>query len=179
MNRRKMAQGVSLILEGMGVDRNDDNFKKTPQRVARMYEEMLSPKANNWTTFPSTYKNMVVMRGHQLFAFCPHHLMIVEMKAYVGYIPNERVLGLSKLARAVEEHLTRPIMQEELGDLVADHFMERVKPSGVAVVLAGVHGCMRCRGVRSDGDTVTSAMRGVFFTNPPAREEFMRIIGRP
>jgi GTP cyclohydrolase I len=97
----------------------------------------------------------------------------------VGYIPDGRVLGLSKLARAAEVHLTQPVMQETLSDLIADGLDDRLRPKGVAVIIRGIHGCMRHRGVRTAGDVVTSAVRGVYLTNPSARDEFMRIVGKP
>jgi GTP cyclohydrolase I len=144
-----------------------------------MYAEFLTPRANNWTLFPSTYENMVVLRGHRVVALCPHHLLPVELRAYVAYIPTRRVLGLSKLARAVEQHLTVPVLQEELGDRVADSLDQALTPKGVAVVLAGQHGCMQHRGVRTAADVVTSAVRGIFLTNPSVRDEFFRLIGTP
>lgn len=179
VDKKKMEAGVKLILQGMGVDLEDSNFRDTPRRVAKLYEKMLSPNANNWTTFPSPTKGMIVLRGHKVYALCPHHLLPVELRAYVAYIPNERVLGLSKLARAVEQHLTKPIMQEELGDAVADTLEERLQPQGVAVVLAGEHGCMKYRGVLTDGDVATSHMRGLFLHAPQTRAEFEHLIGRP
>jgi GTP cyclohydrolase I len=179
MNTKKIEAGVKLILQGMGVDLNDPNFIDTPRRVACLYKEILTPQENNMTTFPSKYDSMVILRGHQVVALCPHHLMPVELRCYVAYVPNKQVLGLSKLARVVEQHLTKPIMQEELCDLVVDELNRTLDPKGVACVLAGEHGCMRHRGVRTDGDVVTSSVRGVYLTNPAAREEFLRLIGKP
>jgi GTP cyclohydrolase IA len=174
-------QGVGEILEGLvGPDWSDDpNFVDTPRRVAKLFAEMLTPQENNWTAFPAETADLIVLRNHRVVALCPHHLQPVEVRAYVGYIPNELTIGLSKLARAVEEHLTRPLMQEDLGHLIADTLEAKLKPKGVGVVLAGVHGCMRYRGVESEGDVVTSVMRGVLLLNPAARQEFMQIIGRP
>lgn len=163
----------------MEVDLNDSNFKETPERVARMYQEMLTPPDNNFAQFPSPTKGMIILRGHRVFAICPHHLMPVELKAYVGYIPKKNVLGLSKLARIVEQHLTRPIMQEELGDLVADTLYNDLGCEGSAVVLAGAHGCMRYRGIQTQGDVVTRALRGLFFHSPQTRAEFDASIGVP
>src|SRR5690242_2746154 len=128
IDQKLIAQGAALILKGMGVDVKDPNFVKTPERVARMYTELLTPDENNMSTFPSTYDNMIILRGHRVFAICPHHLLPVELQAYVAYIPNEKVLGLSKLARVVEQHLTKPIMQEELADLTADSLNTAIKP---------------------------------------------------
>lgn len=175
----KIERGVKLILEGMSCDMKDPNFKDTPARVARLYREILSPQKNSMTVFPSKYDSMVILRGHQVTALCPHHLMPVTLRCYVGYIPNKQVLGLSKLARVVEQHLTKPIMQEELCDNVADTLNSTLDPKGVACVIAGEHGCMKHRGVKTDGDVVTSSMRGVFLTNIAAREEFLRLIGTP
>lgn len=176
-----MESGIRLVLQGMGVDLKDENFKDTPRRVARLYEEILTPNSNNWTSFSSKTKGMVVLRGHRVTALCPHHLMPVELRCYVGYVPKKRVLGLSKLARIVEEHLTRPIMQEELGDLVADSLFDAngLNAQGVAVVLTGKHGCMRYRGVETEGDVVTSTVRGLFMHSDATRDEFLRIIGTP
>jgi GTP cyclohydrolase I len=174
-----MAKGVRILLEGMGVDLKDANFRGTPERVAKMYAEMLTPPHNNWTTFPAESADMIIIRNHNVTAICPHHLMPVDVTAYVGYIPNELTVGLSKLARVIEEQLTTPLMQEDLGHLIANTLEEKLHPKGVGVVLACVHGCMKFRGVETHGDVVTSIMRGVFLHVPSARSEFLQLIGRP
>jgi GTP cyclohydrolase I len=171
-------EGVALILEGIGADLNDRNFKDTPARVARMYRELFTPRENTYATFPERHNSLILLRGHTVHGVCPHHLVPVEMRVYVGYIPRREVLGLSKLARVAEEPLTGPIMQETYTDLVADKLLARTKAKGVGVVVAGRHGCMQHRGVKTEGDVVTSAMRGVFLKNHPAREELLRLIGR-
>lgn len=175
----KLERGVRLILEGMNVDLSDRNYKDTPKRVARMYQEMLSPNRNNLNTFPERHDNMVILRGHQVFGLCPHHLLPVEMRVSVAYIPRGKVLGLSKLCRAVEEHLTTPVLQEALTDEIARSLHQRLDPLGVAVVVVGIHGCMRYRGVRTTADVITSAVTGVFRNVPGAREEFLRLVGSP
>jgi len=174
-----MEQGVEILLRGMGVDLSDPNFEGTPARVAKLYKEMLTPPVNNWKTFPAQVSDLVVLRGHKVFALCPHHLMPVECTAYVGYIPNKLTIGLSKLARVVEEQLTKPLMQEDLGHLIANAIEEKLEPKGCGVVLTGVHGCMKFRGVETTGDVVTSDMRGVLLLNASARSEFLQLIGRP
>lgn len=179
MDTKKIEKGVRLILQGLDLDLTESNYRDTPKRVARLYKEMLTPQRNNWTAFPSPTTGVILLRGHRIFAICPHHLQVVELRAYVAYIPRDRVLGLSKLARVVEQHLTRPIMQEELGDLTANSIDTQLQPQGVAVILAGQHGCMRYRGIETDGDVVTSAMRGLFLHSPAARDELLRLIGRP
>lgn len=179
MNLVDMEKGIALFLTGMGLDLNDPNYNDTPGRVARMYAEMLTPEENNWRTFPAERSDLVILRGHRIVAICPHHLQPVELRCCIGYIPNKLTCGLSKLARAAEEQLTRPIMQEDLGHAIADSLEAKLEPKGVAVVLAGVHGCMRFRGIRSTGDVITSEMRGVFLLNPAARTEFLDLVGTP
>jgi GTP cyclohydrolase I len=179
LNMKLLEKGALTLLQGMGVDLKDSNFKDTPKRVARMYAQLLTPQENNWRTFPSPTKGMIVLRNHTVFALCPHHLLPVELKAHVAYITGDKVLGLSKLARVVEQHLTEPIMQEELGEKTADSLMDALQPQGVAVILSGSHGCMRYRGIETTGDVVTRCLRGLFLHSPAAREELDSTIGRP
>jgi GTP cyclohydrolase I len=177
-----MEEGIKLLLTGMlngNSWQTDPNFMDTPRRVSKMFMEMLSPQENNWTAFPAQSADMVVLRNHKVIALCPHHLQPVEVKCFIGYIPNKTTIGLSKLARVVEQFLTIPIMQEDLANAVANELNTRLDPRGVGVVLSGIHGCMRFRGVESDGDVVTSVMKGQLLLNPAAREEFFHIIGRP
>jgi GTP cyclohydrolase I len=142
-----------------------------------MFREMLTPQRNNWRTFPTTASDLVVLRNHRVVALCPHHLQPVEFKCNVGYIPGDKTVGLSKLARAVEEQLFRPILQEDLAERVAQEIEKRLRPKGTGVVLVGRHGCMSFRGVESDGDVVVSVMKGVLLLNPAARSEFLQLIG--
>jgi GTP cyclohydrolase I len=158
---------------------DDPNFARTPERVAKMYRELLTPQPNNWATFPSKYSDMIILRGHNVVGLCPHHLMPVRMSCFVGYIPGKHMLGLSKLARVVEECLTRPLMQEDLTHMVAERLESGLDPKACGVVISGRHGCMDLRGVETSGDVVTSCMKGQFLLNPSARDEFFRIIGRP
>jgi GTP cyclohydrolase I len=178
LDRAKIERATQLLLEGLGQDPKDPDYKDTPRRVFRLWKELLTPKRVNYTSFRKheAYGNMVILRGHQVIGVCPHHLLPVDMRIYVGYIPDKEVLGLSKLARVAEEQLTDPITQEALTERVAARLRETIEPKGVAVIISGRHGCMRYRGVKTDADIVTSAMHGVFLTNPPAREEFMRIV---
>lgn len=173
---KQMAAGVRLLLRGMGVDLKDPNFKGTPERVAKLYNEMLSPSKNNWATFPARRAGMVILRNHKVFGLCPHHLMPVELRCFIGYIPGRETLGISKLCRVAEEHLTMPVLQEDLGEQIAQKLNDTISPQGVAVVLAGIHGCMRFRGVETEGDIVTSGMRGLFMHSETTRLEFLTLI---
>jgi len=176
-----MTKAIALLLDGMGIPnwREDPNFRDTPGRVAKMFEEMLTPEKNTWTAFPAKSADLIIVRGHGVIALCPHHLQPVEITAYVGYIPNKMTVGISKLARVVEEQLTVPMMQEDLASRVADAVEAKLEPKGTGVVLSGIHGCMKFRGVESESDTVVSVMRGVLLLNPTARTEFLQLIGRP
>jgi len=179
MDIKKMEKGVELLLDGMGVDRDDLNFRGTPARVARMFREMCTPTESHWAAFPASSSDLVLLRGHRVVGLCPHHLQPVEYTCSVGYVPNELTVGLSKLARVVEQQLVAPILQEDLANDVADALNEKLKPKGVGVVIAGRHGCMAFRGVRTDGDVVVSVMKGVLLLNPAARMEFLQLTGRP
>jgi GTP cyclohydrolase I len=143
-----------------------------------MYEELFTPRTNNFATFPERHDSMVILRGHLVHGVCPHHLLPVEMRVYVAYIPDREVLGLSKLARVAETPLTGPVLQEVYTDAVADLLLERTRAKGVGVVVVARHGCMQCRGVRTTADVVTSALRGQVLMNPSTRDEFLRLIGR-
>jgi len=179
VNQKKVAEGVRLILEGINADATDRNYRDTPGRVARMYHEMFSPPRNTLTAFDESHGNMVILRGHRVFGMCPHHLLPVEMRVSLAYIPDGRVLGLSKLCRAIDEHLTAPVMQETLTDAIAISLHKRLRPLGVGVVIVGQHGCMRYRGVRTDADVITSSVTGVFRDVASARDEFLRLVGGP
>lgn len=179
-NEAKTRKAIEkLLLEGFGVDLKDPHYADTPSRVARMYAEMFTPRPNNMRTFPVEHGGLVLLRDHRAFAVCPHHLLPFEMRVSVGYIPHKKVLGLSKLARVVEAQLGAPILQEALTDAVAWDLQHRTDAKGSGCVVVGQHGCMRCRGVRTTGDVVTSSMQGVLLLNPTARQEFMSLIGRP
>ena len=170
---------AQLITKGFGIDLKDPNYSDTPKRVARMYADLFSPPANNFRTFPVTHGGLVLLRNHRAYGVCPHHLLPFEMRVHVGYIPNKQVLGLSKLARVVESQLGAPILQETLTDSVAYDLYHRTEAKGAGCIVVGEHGCMRCRGVRTTGDVVTSSMQGVFLLNESARAEFLRLVGRP
>lgn len=174
-----MEKGVRLLLEGMGCDVEDPNYVATPARVARMYLELFTPAPASYTTFPYGHAGLVLLRNHRAFGVCPHHLLPFEMRLHIGYIPNKRVLGLSKLARIAEAHLTGPVLQEKFTDDVAYHLYKETDAKGAGCVISSEHGCMQCRGIKTTGDVVTSSMHGVFLLNPTAREELLRLIGRP
>lgn len=144
-----------------------------------MYTELFTPPPATLATYPTKNGGLIVLRNHRLFGVCPHHLLPFEMRVHIGYIANKYLIGLSKLARIAEAQLTRPILQEDFTNAVADDLQRRTDAHGSGVVVASEHGCMQCRGVRTTGDIVTSSMHGVLLLFEAPRLEFMSIIGRP
>jgi len=186
-SRQKIRRGVIAILEGLGyVDwKTNQNLKGTPERVARMFEEMAvfdqSYIDSTWKAiFPSPNEQMLILRGVSAVGMCPHHLMPIRYRAAIAYIPRSSVLGLSKLARLVEGYCRQLILQEDVTDYIAEALQKKLDPRGVMVVLEGSHGCMSYRGVKQhEAVTTTSAVRGVFRDpSEKARDEFLALIGR-
>lgn len=173
---------VRTILRAVGEDVNRDGLLDTPARVARMYEEMfaglhLDPARHLETTFPEDYDEIVLVRDIPFTSMCEHHLLPFTGVAHVGYLPNGRVVGLSKLARVVEEVARRPQVQERMTQTVADMLEEKLGTKGAAVVIESEHSCMALRGVRKAGTlTVTSSLRGIFRTSPASRAEVLSLI---
>lgn len=175
-------QAVRMILEAVGEDPDRDGLLETPRRVAKMYAEMFSgltqdPARHLQVTFPENYDEVVLVRDIRFASMCEHHLLPFSGVAHVAYIPNGRVTGLSKLARVVDEVSRRPQVQERLTQQVADLIETELESKGVAVIVSAEHSCMSIRGVRKPGSqTVTSAVRGLFKTNPASRAEVMSLI---
>lgn len=167
-DREKIKKGVELILEGIGEDKNREGLLETPDRIARMYEEIfagmeLDAEEILSKTFTVDNNEMVIEKDIVFYSTCEHHFMPFYGKAHVAYIPNGRVVGLSKLARTVEVYAKRPQIQEQLTGQVADALMEHLNPKGVMVMMEAEHMCMTMRGVKKPGSkTVTFAMRGAF-----------------
>ncbi|MEF2846146.1 MAG: GTP cyclohydrolase I FolE [Eggerthellaceae bacterium] len=170
MDLEKIEQGVRLILEGVGEDPNREGLLKTPERVARMYQECFAglyedPSKLFETTFDEHYEEMVIVHDIPFYSMCEHHLAPFFGKAHVAYIPAKsgRICGISKLARLVEVFARRPQVQERLTSQVADTLMKELHPQGVIVVMEAEHLCMSMRGVKKpSAKTTTSAVRGIF-----------------
>lgn len=182
MDRQKIMAAVQSILEAIGEDPQREGLIDTPRRVADMYAEVFSgiksdPGSYLKVGFEEHHKEMVVLRDIPFTSLCEHHLLPFVGKAHVGYIPAGRIVGLSKLARVVEGYARRPQLQERLTSQIADTIIEELNPVGVGVVIEAQHFCMIVRGVKKPGSTmVTSAMRGLFRSNPPTRAEFLEFI---
>lgn len=168
LDKKKIEQAVALLLEGLGEDCTRAGLKDTPERVARMYEEICggmweSPEEHLVKRFPIEDGGMVLEKDISFYSLCEHHLMPFFGKAHIAYIPNKEVVGLSKLARTVEVFARRLQLQEQMTAQIADAVMEELKPKGVMVQLEAEHLCMTMRGVKKPGSkTVTLACRGEF-----------------
>lgn len=174
---------VKSILTKFKVDLNHPDFKDTPSRVSKMYNELLAGLGkekdgrlilDKW--FPTDANQMVVFKNHT-FSLCPHHLLPVEYDIYVAYIPRRRAVGLSKIPRLCILVGNQPIIQENLTTQICKQIMETIKPKGVAVLVRGRHSCMTMRGVKQkDSSVITSALRGIFETDASAKAEFIELI---
>lgn len=182
MDMQRIRAAVREIIVGVGEDPDREGLRDTPRRVAEMYAEVFSglredPADVLSIGFEEGHQEMVIVKDIPFYSMCEHHFLPFHGVAHVGYIPNGRVVGLSKLARAVEILARRPQLQERLSTQLADAIMKTLEPQGVAVVISANHLCMQMRGVRKPGSlTVTSAMRGVFQRSSATRAEFMSLV---
>lgn len=176
MDHGQIEKGVRFILRGLGCDLSDRNFIETPERVARAYAEMFASQDVEYPTFEEQYNNFVLLRGHRLYSLCPHHLLPVQLSVDVAYIPNGHVLGLSKLARLLDDINRGPILQEKYTNDVISKIYE-VLPTckGAACVIRGEHGCAKMRGVKTDGDFYSYTMRGDFERDPAQEQRFFEL----
>ena len=185
IDEARIRRAVTDILAAVGEDPQRDGLLRTPDRVARMYGELLAgyrtdPVALvNDALFEVNYDEMVIVRDIEFYSLCEHHMLPFIGRAHVAYIPNGRVLGLSKIPRIVDMFARRLQVQERLTRQVADFLNELLHPQGVAVVMEAFHMCAMIRGVKKhDARMVTSTMLGSFRTNPATRNEFLANIGR-
>jgi GTP cyclohydrolase I len=170
------------FLAALGIEVSRAGLRETPARMARAYAELFDARPLQLTTFPNDdgYDELVLARAIPFRTVCEHHLLPFSGVAHVGYLPGERILGLSKLARLVEHFAARPQTQERLTKQVADCLAARLGPRGTGVVLEAEHSCMTLRGVRALGaTTVTSATTGTLRTDARARAEFFALAGVP
>ena len=171
---------AAALLTALGINTATDSMARTPARMARALQEMLTPRQFDMTMFPNGegYRQLVVERAIPFRSLCEHHILPFTGHAYVAYLPGEWILGLSKLARVVEMFAHRPQVQERLTQQVADWLDGQLHPQGVGVVLVAEHLCMTLRGARASGSTtVTSALHGVLLSDHRAREEFFALAG--
>jgi len=182
--------GVALILKGLeqelGLDLTDENFTDTPARVARMYREILSGVKDTQqqiqhilnSTFPCHNDHLILVKDIEVFSLCPHHLLPVHYKMHIGYLPQNKVIGISKLARLAEILARRPILQEQLVDDISTYLMDIEGVLGAGCVAEAVHYCMAMRGVKQPrAKTMTSSLKGVFLDpGGEVKQEFLKLI---
>ena len=169
------------LIRALGADTESESLEETPRRIAAMYAELLSPVPFDATTFPNDggYDELVIAREIQFHSLCEHHLLPFTGVAHVAYIPGERILGLSKLARVVDYFARSLQVQERLTTQVAGWLQHELEPKGVGVVIEAEHLCMSLRGVQKPGaKTVTSALRGLVRDDPRTRQEFLALVRR-
>jgi GTP cyclohydrolase I len=178
IDRMRAELAIADLLEALGVDLSVEDVAETPRRVARMYEELLTPQPFNPTTFVNDagYDDMIVARDIPFTSLCAHHMLPFSGTAHVGYLAGERIIGLSKLARVVSYYARNLQVQERLTKQVADWLNDELQPRGVGVVMRAEHQCMTIRGIQAVGSTtVTSAMHGLLRENLATREEFFAL----
>jgi GTP cyclohydrolase IA len=182
MDREKIKQGVRMILEGIGEDPDRSGLKETPDRVARMYEEIcggmnVDPVEMVKTLDSDSHDEIVLIRNIPFYSMCEHHLLPFIGVAHVAYLPAKDLMGISKLARIVDVHSRRLQIQERLTTDVAESIMQSIKPRGTLAIIEAEHLCMTMRGVKKPGArTVTSVVRGIFRENAATRSEAMSLI---
>jgi GTP cyclohydrolase I len=181
----RIERAVREILAAVGEDPDREGLQETPSRVARMYAELFSglhlqPGRHLKKTFAEQYDELVLVRDITFNSMCEHHLLPFIGTAHVGYLPRGKVVGLSKLARVVEEVSHRPQVQERMTHQIADLLQQELDPKGVIVLLEASHSCMTIRGIRKPGSlTVTNAVRGLFKSNAASRAEVLNLINAP
>ena len=184
IDQKKIEEAVRLFLEGIGEDVSREGLKETPGRIARMCEELYGGMEEDASvhlskTFSVDSSEMVIEKDITFYSTCEHHLMPFFGKAHVAYLPDGKVVGLSKLARTVEIFARRPQLQEKLTAQVADALMDYLKPKGVMILIEAEHMCMTMRGVKKPGSkTVTVATRGAFEENAALQETFYHMLER-
>jgi GTP cyclohydrolase I len=182
VDTERIEKAVKEILVAIGEDTDREGLKRTPERVGRMYAELLAgmhedPKDHLRSVFTENYDEIVLLRDISFYSICEHHLMPFIGSAHVAYLPAGMVLGVSKLARIVDCFARRLQTQERLTYQIADFIMDSLHPQGVAVVLEASHSCTTIRGIKKPGSTmVTSALRGIFKKDPRTRSEVLSLM---
>jgi len=182
IDHERIARAVREIIEAIGEEPNREGLLATPRRISEFYAEMFSglrqdPRAVLATTFEESHKEMVVLKNIAFYSLCEHHFLPFHGQAHVGYVPEGRIVGVSKLARVVDILARRPQMQERLTSQIADTIMDALSPDGAAVVIEAEHLCLTMRGVQKPGTVmITSAIRGGFRRRGVTRAEFLALV---
>lgn len=183
MDKDKIKQGVQLIIEGIGEDAAREGLVETPDRIARMYEEIFAGLNEDASvhlskTFSTQNTDMIIEKDITFYSMCEHHFLPFYGKVHIAYIPNGRVAGLSKLARTVEVYARRPQLQERMTVQIADAIMENLDAKGAMVIIEAEHMCMTMRGIKKPGSrTVTISSKGIFTEDAELRNTFLTMAG--
>ena len=184
-NGDRIEKAVLEILKEIGEDPERQGLQRTPERISKMYKELASgysvspQEVVNGAIFEEKYDEMVIVRDVEFYSLCEHHLLPFFGKCHVAYIPNGKIIGLSKIPRIVEVFARRLQVQERMTVQIADFLDDILRPDGIAVVAEAYHLCMAMRGVKkADASMVTSSMRGSFKEDQRTRAEFLRLIGK-
>jgi GTP cyclohydrolase I len=178
LDLERAERAAAEFLAALGIASDSESLRRTPARMARAYADLFTAPEFDLTTFPNDegYDELVLARSIPLRSVCEHHLLPFTGVAHVGYLPRERILGLSKLARVVGHFAARPQVQERLTKQIADWLQDNLAPGGVGVVIEAEHSCMTLRGVRASGSTtVTSTLLGTVRDDPRSRQEFFAL----
>jgi len=183
--RPEIEAAIRLLLDAFGEDATREGLERTPERVARMYDELLAGyrvdpyELINEAIFDVEYDDMVIVKDIEFSSLCEHHLLPFLGRAHVAYIPNGKVIGLSKVPRIIDLFAKRLQVQERLTNQISEFLEVAINPQGVAIVVEALHLCAKIRGVKkSQSRMVTSSMKGVFRRNPKTRQEFMAHLER-
>lgn len=182
VNKEKIKEAVKLLLEGIGEDCDREGLKETPDRVARMYEELFEgmeemAEEHLSRTFTAENNEMILEKDITFYSTCEHHLMPFYGKVHIAYVPDGKVVGISKLARTVEVFSRRLQIQEKLTAQIADAIMESLNPKGVMVMVQAEHMCMSMRGIKKPGSqTVTVVSRGLFEKDENLKNTFLKLV---
>lgn len=182
VDQAAVRDAVRRIIEAIGEDPSREGLLDTPRRIAEMYEELFTglhkdPREVLSTSFQESHREMVILKNIPFYSLCEHHFLPFHGQAHVGYVPQGRIVGASKIARVVDILARRPQLQERLTGQVADAITEGLSPDGVAVVIEAEHLCMTMRGVQKPGTTlITSAIRGAFRRRAVTRAEFLTLV---
>ena len=179
---KKVAQGVEQILEGMGIDwKNEENFQETPDRVSRAFKEFtlgLYDEFTNIKTFSTKYSGMIFFESIRSIGLCPHHLLPINYNISFAYVPNGQVLGLSKIPRIIKHLSAKPILQEDLANDIVSFFDKTLQPQGIAVLIRGIHGCMKYRGVKEAEEIKTMEFSGSFNKETLQKNDFYAMVNK-
>lgn len=182
IDQERIKAAVREIIAAIGEDPSREGLLETPRRIAQMYADLFSglqedPRAVLATGFQESHKEMVILKNIPFYSLCEHHFLPFHGQAHVGYVPEGRIVGVSKIARAIDVLARRPQMQERLTSQVADAIMDGLQPDGAAVVIEAEHLCLSMRGAQKPGTVmVTSAIRGGFRRRGVTRSEFLSLV---